>query len=196
MPIAALIRPGQTDFDQQDRILGTLDLPLNAHGESQVNEIVDALRHLLIKQIFTSPAGPALATATAVGDALGISVKEVDQLSNVDQGLWQGLCVDEIKRKQPKIYKLWRENPESVCPPEGESCVEAFERAQKALRKPMKRGSNFAVVASEPMATIVECVLRQLELQIPTLNGREDDSLVELIEISKSEPMAFLHREE
>ncbi len=196
MPIAAVIRPGETDFDQQDRIQGTLDLPLNAQGERQVTEIVDALRNLSIKQIFTSPADPALSTANSVGEALGIGVKEVDQLSNVDQGLWQGLCVDEIKRKQPKIYKLWRENPESVCPPAGESCVEAYERAQKALRKPMKRSANFAVVASEPMATIVECVLRQQQLQMPSLNGREDDSLVELIDVSRSEPAAFLQRED
>ncbi len=196
MPIAAVIRPGETDFDLQYRIQGTLELPLNKQGETQVGEIADALRNLSIKQIFSSPADPALSTATAVGDALGISVKELDRLTNVDQGLWQGLCVEEVKRKQPKIYKLWRENPESVCPPEGESCVEAYERARKALRKPMKRNTNFAVVASEPMATIVECVLRQEDLQMPSLNGREVEPLVELIELSKAEPIASIHPEQ
>lgn len=195
MPIAAVIRPGETDYDQQDRIQGTLDLPLNKQGESQLGEIVDALRNLSIKHILTSPTEPALSTATTVGEALGISVKEVELLENVDQGLWQGLCVDEIKRKQPKVYKLWKERPESVCPPEGESCVEAFERAQKALKKPMKRNANFAVIASEPMATIVECVLRQEELHMPTLNGRENEPLVELIEVTKPQTIAFIHHE-
>ncbi|MEZ6054550.1 MAG: histidine phosphatase family protein [Planctomycetaceae bacterium] len=196
MPIAAVIRPGETDFDRQDRIQGTLELPLNEQGESQIGEIVDALRELSIKHIYTSPADPALSTAMTVGKALGISVKELDQLTNVDQGLWQGLCIEEIKRKQPKIYKLWRENPESVCPPEGESCAEAYERAQLALRKPMKRNVNFAVVASEPMATIVECVLRRKGLQMQGLNGREDDPLVELIDMSMSEPVASIPPEE
>ncbi|MCA9077425.1 MAG: histidine phosphatase family protein [Planctomycetaceae bacterium] len=192
MSVTAVIRPGETDFDQQDRILGTLDLPLNEHGESQLDEIVDALRSLSIKQLYTSPTDPALSTANAVGEALDINVKELELLANVNQGLWQGLCIDEIKRKQPKIYKLWRENPESVCPPEGESCAEAFERAQKALRKPMKKNVNFAVVVSEPMATVVECVLRREELRMPALNGREDEPLVQLIETTKPETVVVV----
>ena len=31
-----LIRPGVTDFDEQGRIKGTLDIPLNENGTAQV----------------------------------------------------------------------------------------------------------------------------------------------------------------
>ena len=190
MPIAAVVRPGETEFDQAERVQGTLNLPPNDRGKTQVGEIVDALRNLSIKQIYTSPHDPALTTAQLMGAALGIGIKEIGDLTNVDYGLWQGLCIDEIKRKHPKVFKQWNESPESVCPPGGETCEEAYQRATKALRKPLKRKDNFAVVSSEPMATLLKCVLRGEEPRLSAPCGRDNGSLVELIEMTKPEAAA------
>ncbi len=190
MPVAAVIRPGETEFDQQERVQGTLDLPLSEDGEQQVGGIVDALRNCSIKQIYTSPNDPALSTARLIGGALGVNVKEVEALANVDHGLWQGLCIDEIKRKQPKVFKQWNETPESVCPPGGETCEEAYVRAQKALRKPMKRKDNFVIVSSEPMATLLECILRHEEPKLSPPCHPDRGSAVEFIEITKPETVA------
>jgi len=193
MPVAAVIRPGETEFDQQERVQGTLDLPLSEDGELQVGGIVDALRDQSVKQIYTSPNDPALSTARLIGGALGIGVKEVDALANVDHGLWQGLCIDEIKRKQPKVFKQWNETPESVCPPGGETCDEAYVRAQKALRKPMKRKDNFVIVSSEPMATLLECILRHEEPKLAPPCSPDRGSQVEFIKITKPEAVAVAH---
>ncbi|MGD9854876.1 MAG: histidine phosphatase family protein [Planctomycetaceae bacterium] len=190
MPVAVVIRPGETDFDQQGRVQGTLDLPLNAQGQRQVSEIVAVLRDRAIKQILTAPHDPARSTARLIGQALGIGVKELDDLVNFDYGLWQGRCVEEIRRKNPKVFKQWSESPESVCPPGGETCEEAFGRARKALRKAMKRKDHFAVVCSEPMATLVECVLRHTEPALPPPCSRDRSSLVEFIELTKPETVA------
>ena len=35
-----LVRPGCTDFDEQRRIKGSLDIPLSATGSDEVNELV------------------------------------------------------------------------------------------------------------------------------------------------------------
>ena len=182
MSIVAIIRPGPTDYDEQDRIQGSLDLPLSELGESQVKQIVDQLRGLEIEQIYTSPTDPAQSTARRLGDALGVPVKEIEGLENVDHGLWQGLCVDEIKRKQPKVFKQWQESPRSVCPPRGETCEDAFERACKGLRKPLKRKGAFAVVSVEPMASLIESVVRGEDPRMPTPGRRNGRALVELIE--------------
>src|SRR5512138_758400 len=76
MSLVAIIRPGLTEFDEQDRIQGALDLPLSEQGEAQVAQIVDRLRGLGIEQIYTSPTNPARSTAQQVGEALGVPVKE------------------------------------------------------------------------------------------------------------------------
>ena len=42
------------------------------------------------------------------------------------------MLVSDVKRKQPRVYKRWQEQPESVCPPEGEMLGEADERVRAA----------------------------------------------------------------
>jgi broad specificity phosphatase PhoE len=175
-----VVRPGETEFDEQSRIQGSLDLPLTDRGRQQVSEIVEQLRREAFDVIYTSPTEPAASTAEIIGQALGIPVKIVDGLANLHQGLWQGSQLEEIRRKHPRVYKQWEDDPESVCAPNGEECEEAQERVEQALKKPLKRGESFVIVAPEPIATLITSVLRgevaQLTGPIPrcgTLNRIE-----------------------
>jgi phosphoserine phosphatase len=161
-----LIRPGSTDFDEQHRIQGTLDLPLSARGEQQVARIVLELADIVIDVIYTSPCEPARSTAAALGAARGVAVKEIELLYNVNLGLWQGLKIDEIRRKHPKVFKQWQESPEAICPPGGETLAEAVDRVRKALEKPLKKKGNLGVVACDPLAAIISAVVRGTALDV------------------------------
>lgn len=162
MSTIVLVRPGCTDFDEQQRIQGALDLPLNAQGDEQVRQFAAELRDVPLDVIYTSPTEPARTTATRLGESLGLPVKELDGLRNVHQGLWQGLHVEEVRRKHPKVFKQWQETPETICPPEGELFADAFARVREALARPLKskKKANFAIVAPEPLASIVACIIR------------------------------------
>jgi len=164
-----LVRPGCTDFDEQHRIQGTLDLPLSARGQEQVAAILRDLTDVPIDIIYASPCEPARSTAAALAASRGLAVKEIESLYNVNHGLWQGLTVDEIRRKHPKVFKQWQESPEAICPPGGETLTEAIERVRKALEKPLKKKGNLAIVAAEPLASIVCAVVKGTALDaIPT----------------------------
>ena len=76
------------------------------------------------------------------------------------EGLWQGLKVDEIRRKHPKVFKQWQESPQAICPPGGETLTEAVARVRKALEKPLKKKGRLAVVAADPLAAIICAVVR------------------------------------
>lgn len=155
-----VIRPGETDFEAQDRLQGVLNLPLTERGHAQVDEIIDTLKAAELEVVYASPTEPALATARRIAEELDIPLKVIDGLPNLDLGHWQGLTRAEIRHKQPRVFRQWEEVPESVCPPSGEPCTEALERVSKALRKPLRRGGNFAIVAPEPLATVVSAVIR------------------------------------
>lgn len=155
-----LIRPGCTDFDEQQRIQGNLDLPLNARGQEQVQCAVAELAHIPIDVIYSSPSEPARSCAARLGERWGVPVKELDGLQNLNHGLWQGLPIEEIRRKHPKVFKQWQESPETVCPPEGELVNDAVERVRKALEKVLKKPRNVALVAPEPVASLVRCLVR------------------------------------
>ena len=179
-----LIRPGATDFDHQHRIQGALDLPLSADGESEIDSAIEEVRASGIEIIYSSPNEPALSTAQRLGEALQIPVKSLDGLSNYNLGLWQGLTIEEIKHKYPKVYKQWKEFPDRVCPPEGEDNSEALQRAMKALAKPLKRKIPFGLVVCEPLATYLSCSLRNCKHELPkSYCTQERPALVEQLEI-------------
>ena len=119
-----LIRPCSTDFDEQGRIQGTLDIPLNAQGSVSAWQLAADLRPLEISLIYSSPCQAAWQTASAISEALDVKVKKIDSWQNVDHGLWQGMLVDDLRRKHPKVFRQWQEQPECVCPPEGETLRE------------------------------------------------------------------------
>jgi broad specificity phosphatase PhoE len=160
MPDVVLIRPGCTDFDEQNRIQGVLDLPLNHRGHAQVLGLVAQLQGVALDVVFTAPSEPARSTALAICEQCRASLKEVDDFRNLDHGLWQGLQVDDVRRKYPKVFKQWQESPETVNLPEGEPVAEAVERIRRGLRKCLKRKRTIGIVASEPLATMIGCVLR------------------------------------
>ena len=41
-----LIRPGSTDYDEQGRIQGTLDIPLSEQGTREVERVIEEIRQL------------------------------------------------------------------------------------------------------------------------------------------------------
>jgi probable phosphoglycerate mutase len=67
------------------------------------------------------------------------------------------MLVDEVKVKQPKVYRQWQEHPENVCPPDGEMLSEAAERIDAAIEKLGKRhrSGSIGLVVSEPLATLL-----------------------------------------
>ncbi len=152
-----LIRPGSTDFDLQGRIQGNLDIPLCDEGRVQVKLALDDLRAMGLTAIYCAPCEAATETAGIIGSALRIKVKPIEGLRNLDQGLWQGMLIEDVKHKQPKVYRQWQEQPENVCPPDGEMLNEAAERVDEAIEKLIRKNRDGAVgvVVPEPLASLV-----------------------------------------
>lgn len=160
-----LIRPGATDYDQQRRVQGRLDVPLNEQGALEVARIVDELRDRKIDVIYASACEPALQSAQIIANALGLKFKKLDRMQNLDQGLWQGVLIDDVRVKQPKVYRQWQEHPETVCPPEGEMLSQALERVRAAMARLLKRHKEgtIGLVVPEPLASIVRHHVNQAE---------------------------------
>jgi broad specificity phosphatase PhoE len=162
----ALILPGATDYDRQGRIQGTLDVPLNELGCEQVDELAGSLRDLGLSVLYSAPCSRSQQTAERLAAALDLKTVVLEQLDNVNQGLWQGMLVEEVKRKQPKVYRQWQEQPEAICPPEGETLSDARERVRPILQKIMRKNRQACIglVVPEPLASIIRRELQGAEL--------------------------------
>jgi broad specificity phosphatase PhoE len=158
-----VVRPGATDYVDQGRIQGNLDVPLNEHGKSEVARLTKELADREIEAIYCSMCQSAQATAKAIAETLDVKLKELRDMENLNQGLWQGMCIDEVKQRQPTIYRQFQDQPESVRPPQGETLGEATERVDRILEKLLKRHREgvIALVIPEPLASLVKARLCQ-----------------------------------
>ncbi len=179
-----LIRPGATDFDEQRRIQGTLDIPLSAQGNLEIAQVTEQLNGAGIDALYCSNCEPARETAGSIADALGIRAKTLDNMQNLNHGLWQGMLIDEVKRKHPKVFRQWQERPESVCPPEGETLSDAMQRIRASVRKLLKRhrDGTIGLVVPEPLASLVRSYLQNTEVR-DLWQAREENGSWEIIEI-------------
>jgi len=161
-----LIRAGETDFDEQGRIKGTLDVPLNERGANEIREEVPAFAELAIETLYASPCQSAQQTAEVIGRELGLKVREVEKLHNVDHGLWHGMLIEEVKQRQPKVYRQCQDRPETVCPPQGEPLAAAQQRVGEALEKIVRkhRTGTVAIVVPEPLCAMAKAWLERTEV--------------------------------
>lgn len=161
-----LVRPGSTDFDEQGRIKGSLDIPLNENGSLQVARTVGELTALKIDQVYSAPCQSAQQTAAVLAQAHGVRVRPLEKLENLNHGLWHGKLIEEVKQKQPKVYRQCQEHPESVCPPEGETVDSAKQRVRIVLLKLLRKHKSgvIALVLPEPLASLARCFLESAEL--------------------------------
>jgi len=167
-----LVRPGATEFDEQGRMKGSLDMPLSPLGVEQAQSLADELADVRVKTIFTSPCESARETAERLaraqrGAGKDVRIKVIDAFRNIDHGLWHGKLIDEVRRNHPKVYRQGSEDPESFCPPGGEPVGEAKGRVLKALRKCLRKAREdvVALVIPDPMATVVQSLLSGNDLK-------------------------------
>ncbi|MFM7107860.1 MAG: histidine phosphatase family protein [Planctomycetaceae bacterium] len=156
-----MIRSGASDFDEQGRIRGTLALPLSAAGATEARRAATLLAASSADALYTSTDACAAETAHIVGAACGLRPKRIANLSNLDQGLWQGMLVDEIRERQPRLYRQWQDNPWAVAPPEGELLEEACLRVEAALEALVRRhpAGRVAVVVPQPLDHVVRWIV-------------------------------------
>ncbi|MEM1067862.1 MAG: histidine phosphatase family protein [Planctomycetota bacterium] len=180
-----LVRPGATDFDDQGRIKGSLDMPMSERGQQQVRSLAEEIAEIPLKTIYTSPCESARQTATQLaesrsGRGRSVAVKVIDCFRNIDHGLWHGKLIDEVRRNHPRVYRQGQDCPTDFCPPNGESIREAKARVEKAVRKVVRKSGDdcVAIVIPDPMAWVVESLLTGEELsnlwKAETDSGRWD----------------------
>ena len=158
-----VMQTGRTIWDEQVRVESAPGAPLTEIGQKDVQDAAKELAGHSISVIYASDGQAEQQTAHLVADAVGVKIRTRNDLRELDYGLWQGLTHEEIKRRQPKLFRQWQESPASVRPPGGESLDEARHRLGQALKDILKRHKDGeALVVLRPVAMgLVKCLVRQ-----------------------------------
>ena len=130
MPKVILVRHGESVWNSQRRIQGSLDPELSPCGRRQTDLLVSHLRpHLTpaVAAIYSSPLRRAAQTADQIAVAYQIPVVHEPDLREMSLGKWEGKTVAEIQATYPGCYEQWLEDPLAFPAPGGED-LRSFER--------------------------------------------------------------------
>ena len=166
MSSLVLIPWPETAWSAEDRICGRSPVPLTEAGRAQAQSWGQALDTAGVTFVYSGPEQAAVETARAIAERCRVKSKAVEDLAEVDVGLWDGLAEEALKRSSPKAYKTWREDPASICPPEGEDLKAAHDRLREGLGKLSKKhGDRTVALVLGPLAfAITRCIVESDDL--------------------------------
>mgnify|MGYP001098976594 CR=1 FL=1 len=146
-----LVRHGQTDSNVTGFYMGWSDEDLNEIGYTQAHRLSLRLADLPIASVYTSPLRRAYATAAILAEPHKLEPKVLDDLIEIRLGDWQGLYMDEIKRRWPELWQQSRTDPSELTMPNGESLSEVTERAIRAFKRVVgaNRGNQAVIVTHD-----------------------------------------------
>jgi len=107
-----------------------------------------------ISAVYSSDLKRAVETAEEIASYHKLKVRIDRDFREMDQGELEGLGFDEIRERYDHILKEWRESPETLKLPKGESLTELEDRAWRAFNKVHERHSGETVVTVSHNLTI------------------------------------------
>jgi len=188
-----LLKACLTEWDAKDRLCGIADLPpledsikATTRSLSGSSELASMRRELDL--ILTGPSDTSAQSARLLGGSKEVKVREVEDLRELDFGLWEGVQRSGLEERFPSVYAQWIAQPGTVAPPDGESLEMVQERVLGTLFKALKKlKSEHPVVGLvlRPYAwAVVKCWLDQRPLS-DVWSYLETESSAELFSLDR-----------
>jgi probable phosphoglycerate mutase len=136
-----LLSSAATAWDESGRLIGRAALPATDPGMDALHQKVKAFATTLASDgseldlVVCGPEDSTHASGALLAEAGACRLRDLDDLANVDLGLWEGSLREQLEGRCPSTYKAWREQPDRIRPPEGESVGDAVVRAIAAIRR-------------------------------------------------------------
>ena len=163
------IRHGETTWNVDSRIQGSLDIPLNATGHAQASRLAAALADAPISAIYASDLSRAWETAQHLGRAHQLEVIPEKGLRERRFGEFEGKTFSEIEAHLPEQAQRWRQREPDFAPPGGESLLALKQRVEEACARLAARhpGELIALVGHGGVMDVLYRAATRVHIQAP-----------------------------
>ena len=163
-----LVRHGETIANREYRYVGSRDDELSSLGETQAEELAEALSILPVSAVYSSPQQRAYLTALPIAARHSLEAQTVDDLREMSFGAWEGLSRAEVAARSPEDAQYLRDWEKNIAltPPEGESFDALRERVSAAVERLAQQHLDQAIVLVSHVGPIK--VLLCTALGVPT----------------------------
>lgn len=160
-----LIRHGTTEWNQEEIFRGRVDCQLNETGRAEAQAVAAYFQGGEIDRIYTSPLSRAAETAKTIAVGRGLRAIPDPAFIDLDFGEWQGLPLKVVREKYPDLYRAWRERPQDVTIPGGETLAQGRARAWEGLLRVMQENpeKTVLIVSHRVITKILICAALGLD---------------------------------
>ena len=156
-----LVRHAETVGNIEHRLTGRHDYALTLHGTSTINQLTDYLKNIKIDAIYSSPSERAIKTVEGLANLNNLTVKCIENLSEMYFGIYDGWKWDDVNKVNPLISRMQLETNEIMCIPDQETTHEVAERIYKQITFCAEENLGKAIlIASQGVA--IEAFLRKI----------------------------------
>jgi len=177
------LRHGETTWNQDKRLQGQLDIPLNETGHWQAARAADALRDEAIAAVYSSDLTRAHQTASPIARTLGLDVQTHQGLRERHFGAFQGKTWAELEVEEPEATRAWRTRVPEFAPGGGETLLQLRARIEAACNEIAARhpGEQIVVVAHGGVLDMIYRWATRLDLQAPRTWAVENAAINRLL---------------
>lgn len=116
-----LVRHVETTGNYEKRFSGITDVQYTQEGKRQFTKLIQKLRNHQVDRIYSSPLSRALTIAKRVGEDTAASVEVIQELSEMNFGIFENLTFEEVIEQYHEHWLKWEEDYIEHQIPEGDS---------------------------------------------------------------------------
>lgn len=156
-----LVRHGETQWNQEQRLQGWLDSPLTDNGREAAARLQQQLQSILFAAAYCSSSGRAKETMDILTAHRQLPVYYEDNLREIFLGNWQGKRIEDILMTNGLDYELYTKYPAQFIATHTESFGAVTERAMYTLKKIAEQhGDEHILIVSH--AVTIKCMINAI----------------------------------
>ncbi|MHB1651246.1 MAG: histidine phosphatase family protein [Desulfitobacteriaceae bacterium] len=166
-----LTRHGETLWNLERRVQGSMDSPLSENGLKQARRLAIRLREAGINHLYASDAPRAIATAEEIRKELLLpELLTSPYLREFSFGEWEGKVWADLRESYPEIFRVWDTEPHLVQVPGGETMQRVSDRAWNFLEEILVKHAGETICLVSHGLTLKLLVTRAMGLAVQEWN--------------------------
>lgn len=159
MTTLIFVRHGQSVSNLNQIFTGSGDVALTELGHKQAELTARYLDRYKIDRIYSSDLSRAYDTAVHTARRQGKEIVSLPALREINAGLWEGLHFDELAKRFPESFEIWKTHLGHAHPDGGESTQELASRVYRAVDDLLEkhRGECIAVFSHATPGRMLAC---------------------------------------
>lgn len=177
------VRHGETAWNSAKKYQGHSDIPLNEKGLQQAKMVAQRLTGEAISAVYSSDLRRAVQTAELIAGQHSLQTVALQELREVNFGLWEGLSYEEIMATWPEVLSAIYARPGADRIPGGESFYEVKERVARGLSRCIADHDQETIVIVSHGGTMRVLLCHALGLAVERMwSLRQDSTGINIIE--------------